>query len=580
RAKHQCIVLEGGLVSDMQLVEDVQAATGITLSSDGITHRSSNYESREALVIRADGRRVRYFLGVHSAPSHTSEAQEAGWHEVINSKYETFNESPRAAEQKADSCIFVIKTTGFHTDHAEDQKRLVRVWVAHKRQMKHEVRGEQALKFMASDKVLMVAWEASRESIEAVGGIQEWERMGTANKEAHLKIAYQNVMVKLGKDAFTALSDVEKADIDFFVWTGCCMHKELNAVKGGNVRMMAWWVESKVEGPIKLMNRDNARTVTLTGSSSASAQALDVLQGGAVKVTSLAGTIFNNKDDKKGHQNILRWHLFEDHGFTINFPDTSNTRYQSHCEAATELLIDLNFYIEFLELVKDKKEKQSLNHMEQNVYNALHDIPTLHELATLTLYSQSISHPYLRQVHGSAAKDRNALDLGPLHDRVIQHCQAIISNPDLLLAPAATYHHGSLDAQPWECPDAFYAIHRLLPNLPHLRGTLVAFFEGALETWKWFSAEFSSSGPIVALSKEARSCTWMEPTNDKNEGNLGAYHVNQRKNLSITQHQYNARVSFKRNKTSAYIKDILQPVDCRYLRRKARILDASRLEAE
>ncbi len=97
---------------------------GITLSCDGTTHRNTNYESREALIICADGQWVGYFLGVHSAPSHTSEAQESGLVEVISSKYEMFNESPHTMEQIADPCQFFIRMTGFHTDHAEDQKRL------------------------------------------------------------------------------------------------------------------------------------------------------------------------------------------------------------------------------------------------------------------------------------------------------------------------------------------------------------------------------------------------------------------------------------------------------------------------
>ncbi|KAF8234877.1 hypothetical protein L208DRAFT_1104070, partial [Tricholoma matsutake] len=61
------------------------------------------------------------------------------------------------------------------------------------------------------------------------------------------------------------------------------------------------------------------------------------------------------------------------------FPDTSNTWFQSHCNAAVELIIYLPVYLKFLLLVHDKKEKQNFNHMESNIFNALKDIPTLME---------------------------------------------------------------------------------------------------------------------------------------------------------------------------------------------------------
>jgi len=38
-------------------------------------------------------------------------------------------------------------------------------------------------------------------------------------------------------------------------------------------------------------------------------------------------------------------------GYQVPFPDTSNIRYHSHCNAASELLVHLLLYKEFLELV-------------------------------------------------------------------------------------------------------------------------------------------------------------------------------------------------------------------------------------
>ncbi|TFY50258.1 hypothetical protein EVG20_g11625, partial [Dentipellis fragilis] len=148
------IVLEGGLASDLQFVEDVQQSTGITLSCDGMTHRHTNYESRQAVTIKQNGERMAHFLGVQSAVSHTN---------------------PRE---------FIIKTTGLHTDHAEDQKKLVRLVQLWKKRIEREVRGEQALKTMASEEVLTIICEASQQTIEAAGGLDRWDQLSASEKEA------------------------------------------------------------------------------------------------------------------------------------------------------------------------------------------------------------------------------------------------------------------------------------------------------------------------------------------------------------------------------------------------------------
>ena len=137
-------------------------------------------------------------------------------------------------------------------------------------------------------------------------------------------------------------------------------------------------------------------------------------------------------------------------GYIIPFLDTSNTQYQSHCEAAAVLLLYLLLFIEFLELVWDKKDSGSFNHMESNAYCSLQDIPTLTELAMPVLYAQSISHPYIWQVRGPKQVHKNVLDLGPLHEQVKAYCKKIITDPDLLLSPSVTYITGAMDGKLWE----------------------------------------------------------------------------------------------------------------------------------
>src|SRR6266849_5619527 len=313
--------------------------------------------------------------------------------------------------------------------------------------------------------LLGIVAEACDEKITAAGGLEQWNSLSKEEQEEKDAEAYAQIIMHLGEDAYDALSAEDQHAVDLFIHAGCCMHKELNTCKGGNAHMMAWWAKAKVTGPVKLMNRDNAAAAA-AGSSTAKKRAADVSGAGGVKATSLAGAIFNNKDSKKGQQETLQAFLVLEIGYTISFPDTSNIHYHSHCNAATELIINLPLYLKFLEMVCDKKESGSFNHMDQNLNRALQEIPTLTELVVLCLYSISVCIPYMKQVRGDTTA--SALDLGPLHDDVKAHCKAIINAPGLLLDAEASNVTGALFGELWERPEAFYTVHALKPMLPHL----------------------------------------------------------------------------------------------------------------
>jgi hypothetical protein len=106
------------------------------------------------------------------------------------------------------------------------------------------------------------------------------------------------------------------------------------------------------------MNKDNAAAAN-AGPSAACDRALDISTSGAICITTLACMIFNHKDDKKGQQDSFRIFFELRLGYMIKFPDTSNTWFQSHCMAATILILYLPYFLKFLLLVRDKKENQS-----------------------------------------------------------------------------------------------------------------------------------------------------------------------------------------------------------------------------
>ena len=134
------------------------------------------------------------------------------------------------------------------------------------------------------------------------------------------------------------------------------MHKEMNAVKGGSAMIQAYWASVRAVPPKLLKNKDNAMAAQL-GGSMARQQANNVLQGGAVKMTSLAGAIFNNKDNKKGQQDTFHWFLECKLGYIITFPRMCTICYGSHCEAAGALILYLPLFIEFLNWFRTKRSQ-------------------------------------------------------------------------------------------------------------------------------------------------------------------------------------------------------------------------------
>jgi hypothetical protein len=109
---------------------------------------------------------------------------------------------------------------------------------------------------------------------------------------------------------------------------------------------------------------------------------------------------------------------------------------------------------------------------------------------------------------------------------------------------------------------------------------LVAFFNGALTTWKRFTAEFQKGGMIDYVTSEEKEKAWMPPTNDVNEGALGALCLYLRKNPNTTMHQYNALMMFKFNNTAAFVHDVFEKEDHAYVCQLACNMDSHHLETQ
>lgn len=487
--------------------------------------------------------------------------QMEGWKKKRDQYYYTYNNSPMGCLYPASVVAFAAYLLGLGSDHAEDQKKLACMLEEWKKISDWALRGEKHMQTLALVELLPIIAEESACKVDAVGGPNAWEALPESDKDKWDHAAYDRLCSRFGEEAWAKLSDHEHREAQLFV-------------------MSKFWEKAGLTGPTKLMNKDNAAAAN-AGPSAACDRALDVLTGGAIHLTTLACILFNHKDDKKGQQDSFRIFFELCLGYMICFPDTSNTRFQSHYMAAAALILHLPYYLEFLLMVHDKKENRSFNHMEQNVFEGLKDLPTLTKLCVLTLYSQAISHPYMRIVCGSGNRRINAIELGPLHKHVTEHCRLILGNPDLLLAPDFNHKTGALDGMVWERAEVLYAVQQLAPSLPHLKECLVSFFVGALETWERFCSEFEEGGIISELSAAEKGRAWIQPTNDHNEGALGSLRQTWRRALSMTIAQHNACTMYKQNDTCGFIQSgVLNAADMKYICKEAQRVDSSGQEKQ
>ncbi|KAJ8481993.1 hypothetical protein ONZ51_g5623 [Trametes cubensis] len=226
------ITLEGMIASELQVAVESKSAEGITISSDGTTHKNVNYDSRHLHLNTGDSH-IRRTLGIQSSHNHTSQSQLTGWKSRVQSVLDTYNASPLGCDEPLDTKTFLQKVYGMLTDHAEDQKCLKRLFSEWKRQVDREVRGERAMAELAPLDLLPILAEEVSAAMDNAGGTEAWSMLTNEElDEANMAIR-QSVITRLGEASYAALPEADKQLASLFVHAGCCMHKELNAVKGG-----------------------------------------------------------------------------------------------------------------------------------------------------------------------------------------------------------------------------------------------------------------------------------------------------------------------------------------------------------
>lgn len=580
------IIREGYIAAQIQLGHEMKNAESMTFSADGTSHRSINYNSRHVHLLAENyalpggntKQRATRFLGIQSSRDGSSEESVMDWEITLKKIIQLYNNSP-FGKRSGSLVTFIdllIKLMGMNSDHCSKEKKDARLLEELKAWAVNQSLGEEVMLEMPMDEIVQLFQKAESDMIKVAGGQQKWAALSDNAQAEERAVMLEEVVAELGKEAFGNLSDDEKRIFRLFIWAGCGCHKDLNTVKGGYMAMMRFWKERGLEGPVLLANRDNdpvvqERNTTIEqGDTPTPAQerAFDTSTRGAIKTAQIAGAIFNHKDDKKGHHDLFRYWWWEHVGTPFTFPDTSNNHFQAYCNAAAALVLHRHHFIAFLENLRVNKQNSKLNHMETNLWNALHCDSTISELAVLAIYAEAVSYPYMKAIRASGD---NMLNLGPLHSHVYNHMQKIISDPNILIGQDISFAIATLDGEEWQNTAVVKKVLDLAPTLPHFQDLLVVFFEGAAETWKRFTSEFAPGGLIDEATVEERELAWMPATNDENEGALGSFRQLMRKQPQLTLLNHNALAMFFHNNTQAFMAAKFTEVeDHQYLHKLAR----------
>ena len=232
-------------------------------------------------------------FGVGTSINHTSETQVAGLKERLYELAEIFNNSPLAKREGLqfipdDFAYRLIGTTG---DHAADQKKsheILRVW---RMEVILQRLGEEALFQMDVNRLLSVLAPLKINQINQLGGQEAWDKLSD-NEKANTDI---EIIKEVGKQVFDKLPEDEQRKLTSFIRTGCCMHKDLNCVKGGDKVMQEMWKNLNKTPPILLANKDNAAVLAhrpgTSDPSAAEIRAVEVSKRGGSHATTLGGII-------------------------------------------------------------------------------------------------------------------------------------------------------------------------------------------------------------------------------------------------------------------------------------------------
>ncbi|KAF8312380.1 hypothetical protein DL93DRAFT_2168471 [Clavulina sp. PMI_390] len=543
----QRAVTEGLVAGELQVVEEACTAGIWTFSGNGTTHQGIQYEARTMTVKAPDyndpmaaPKTVDRYLQVETVTSHTANAQVGNFLRMLQAFTETHNRFASYTGREQVGCTALVRSLmAIHTDHAADQKKFASMVQAIKTEASEQYLRELTLQAKTEAQLIEITNEVTEQTITRMGGILGWLSLSGEEKMRRIEETHLAFIQVYGREAYAQLPDEEKLMTSRIVWAGCAMHKEMNCFKVAAKGAAGYWESVGKLGPILLMNKSNA-TAAAT-SDAARKHVNQVSEGGAIKLTSIAGAVFNHREDTRGEGDQIRVWFEKFVGLLLQFPDVSNTRYGSHGEAAVVLLLFLPEFCTYIENMSNRKGKPGLNHMEQNLWDGLHDVPTLTELAALTLYTLCFSRPYMKLL---CDPTMNMLDQADLHEDAKAHLLKLANDPDHVLNPSTTPDKICFNGTVCLKHEELAAIRSLGPQLPHLPQIFAWAVMVLLEAWERFTAEFS----------DGKDKIFVHTTNCINEGAVGNRKQRLRATPNATKVHVNTLEMIRRNNVDGFIR--------------------------
>ena len=93
--------------------------------------------------------------------------------------YRVYNGSPLGRQKPLNKLKFARLVAGMSTDHAEDQKKLFRLFEAWKVSCEREMRGEEAFLSASLTEIIPLLWKETQKNIKDVGGMAAGRRTGS-----------------------------------------------------------------------------------------------------------------------------------------------------------------------------------------------------------------------------------------------------------------------------------------------------------------------------------------------------------------------------------------------------------------
>jgi len=204
--------------------------------------RTPDYKSGSLAVDPSSKPKI-WLTGVHSILDHTSEKSVSSFMDHLESWLDVFNRSPLAKRLQENLTVrqFFCTLKGMNGDHAANKKSTAKGFQKLKTETAVNDLGDTLLAAKSLiDLVLhLAAWNAKK--IAEAGGPEAWDALSDLEKSEHDARLMKEIVAALGKEAYDVLSPEDRRTLDLFIWAGCCMHKDMNSLRGGNVA----WREKK-----------------------------------------------------------------------------------------------------------------------------------------------------------------------------------------------------------------------------------------------------------------------------------------------------------------------------------------------